>query len=85
MRGYIANNHPVPVRVLAMMFLGIKGEQRDVATLQGFTTEATPIQGEGWNDPQLQLTTVGAVATRSRAGLDQTLRQGQPAAGGANR
>jgi hypothetical protein len=82
MRGYLANNHPVPVRLLAMMFLGIKGEQRDLAALQGFANEATPVTGEGWNEMTPPLTTVGAVATRTRQSLEQTLRQGQQTAPG---
>ena len=77
MRSYLTNNHPVPVRLLAMMYLGIKGEQQDLARLQAFTGEATAIQGEGWNDPQAQLTTVGAVANRTLQSLQQVLRQGQ--------
>lgn len=74
MRAYLSTNHAVQVRVLAMMFLGIKGEEADLAALQPFTTEATPVTGEGWTDAQL--TTVGAVATRTRTSLQQTLRQG---------
>ncbi len=74
MRAYLAASHPVQVRVLAMMFLGIKGEEADLAALQQFTSEATPVTGEGWTDAQL--TTVGAVATRTRTSLQQTLRQG---------
>lgn len=84
MRAYLAPGHPVPVRVLALMFLGIKGEQRDLATLQGFTSDTTPVTGEGWSDPQVQLTTVGAVATRAKQGLEQSLRQGQQANAGGN-
>lgn len=75
MRGYVVSTNPLPVRALAMMFLGIKGEQRDLDTLQGMTTEATPVTGEGWSDAQL--TTIGAVARRAREGLQSTLRQGQ--------
>ncbi len=74
MRAYLATTYSVPVRVLAMMFLGIKGEEADLAALQQFTTEATPVTGEGWTDAQL--TTVGAVATRTRTSLQQMLRQG---------
>ncbi len=83
MRAYLTNNHPVPVRVLAMMFLGIKGEQSDLATLGQYTSETTPVTGEGWTDAQL--TTVGAVATRTRQSLEQTLRQGQQTTPGGNR
>ncbi len=83
LRGFLANTHPVPVRVLAMMFLGIKGEQADLAALQPYVSEATPVTGEGWTDAQL--TTVGAVATRTRQSLEQTLRQGQQTPTGANR
>ena len=83
LRAFLANTHPVPVRVLAMMFLGIKGEQADVVALQQYASEATPVTGEGWTDAQL--TTVGAVATRTRQSLDQTLRQGQQTTPAGNR
>ncbi len=77
-RGYLVASHPVPARVLAMMYLGIKGEQSDLALLQQYASEATPVTGEGWTDAQL--TTVGAVATRMRGSLEQALRRNQNAA-----
>ena len=55
----------------------------EVAALQPYMSEATPVTGEGWTDAQL--TTVGAVATRTRQSLEQTLRQGQQTAPGGNR
>jgi len=76
MRGYVAASHPVAVRLLALMFLGVKGEERDLALLQPLTTDATPVQGEGWSEEQLA--TVGAVATRVRDQLQRALRAAQP-------
>jgi len=83
MRGYLTPNNAVPVRVLAMMFLGVRGEQQDVATLQTYAADPAPVTGVGWDEPQLRLTTVGAVAQRTRTTLEQTLRQGQGGAAGA--
>jgi hypothetical protein len=83
MRGYLTPNNATPVRVLAMMFLGVRGEQQDLATLQTYATDATPVTGVGWDEAALQLTTVGAVARRTRNTLEQTLRQGQGGAAGA--
>ena len=74
-------NNPQPVRLLAMMFLGIKGEAGDVALLQSYAAETTAVVGEGWGDQQM--TTVGAVATRSRDNLQQALRSAAQAANGA--
>lgn len=85
MRAQLSNNaNPVPARLLALMFLGIKGEDRDLALLQGLSSDATPIPalGEGWTAEQL--TTVGAVATRARSQLQTALRAAnQPAANNA--
>ena len=63
--------------MLAMMFLGIKGETRDLALLQTFAADATAVTGEGWS--AAQLTTVGAVAARSKDNLQQALRAAQQA------
>lgn len=76
MRAYTAASHPVAVRLLALMYLGIKGEERDLATLQSMASDATAVQGEGWSDEQLG--TVGAVATRAREQLQRALRAAQP-------
>jgi hypothetical protein len=77
LRGFTAPAHAQPVRLLAMMFLGIKGETQDLALLQGFAGDATPVTGEGWGDAHL--TTVGAVATRAKENLQQALRAAQQA------
>jgi len=77
LRGYTAASQAQPVRLLAMMFLGIKGEERDLALLQSFAGDATAVTGEGWGDAHL--TTVGAVATRAKENLQQALRSAQQA------
>lgn len=82
MRAFLAPSHPAQVRALAMFFLGLRGESRDLAALQAHAQDATAITGVGWNEPSLQLTTVGAVARRARTTLEQSLRQGQGAAAG---
>lgn len=76
MRGFTAASHPVAVRLLALMYLGIKGEERDLAVLQSLAADTTAIQGEGWSDEQLG--TLGAVATRAREQLQRALRAAQP-------
>ncbi|MBL8603679.1 MAG: hypothetical protein JNK72_17265 [Myxococcales bacterium] len=84
MRALTAASNPLPVRLLAIMFLGIKGEERDLALLQGFASDSTAIPGlgEGWTAESL--TTVGAVATKARQQLQQALRGAQqPAANAA--
>jgi hypothetical protein len=77
LRGFTAASYAQPVRLLAMMFLGIKGETQDLALLQSFAADATPVAGEGWS--AAQLTTVGAVAARSKDNLQQALRAAQQA------
>ncbi len=81
MRGYLAASHPAQVRALAIMFLGVRGEQQDLAALQGIAADAMAVTGVGWSDQQL--TTIGAVARRARTTLEQSLRQGQGAAAGS--
>lgn len=81
LRAYVTPTNNVNVRVLAMLFLGIKGEARDVATLQQYASEtATAVPGEGWGDFTPPLTNVGAVAARARDGLQNALRTAQSAA-----
>lgn len=77
LRAFTAASQAQPVRLLAMMFLGIKGETQDIALLQSFAADATPVTGEGWGDAHL--TTVGAVATRAKENLQQALRAAQQA------
>ena len=77
LRGFTAASQAQPVRLLAMMFLGIKGEAQDLELLQSFAADATPVAGEGWADAHL--TTVGAVATRAKDNLQQALRAAQQA------
>ncbi len=79
MRNYLAPASSQPVRILAMLFLGLKGEQRDVATLQAMEGDTTAVAGltEGWTEAQLA--TVGAVARRAREGLQNVLRAAQQA------
>ena len=77
LRAFTSASHAQPVRLLAMMFLGVKGQQADLALLQSFAGEATAVVGEGWGDAHL--TTVGAVATRAKENLQQALRAAQQA------
>jgi hypothetical protein len=81
LRAYVTPTNNVHVRVLAMLFLGIKGEARDLATLQQYTSEtATTIPGEGWDAVVPPLTNIGALASRAREGLQNALRTAQSAA-----
>jgi hypothetical protein len=78
MRGYLAPTYAPQVRALAVIYLGLKGEASDLTTLDGLRADATAMTGEGWSAEQLG--TLGAVATRAREGLNnslQTLRRVQ--------
>jgi len=77
LRAYTAASNPQPVRLLAMLFLGIKGEAQDVALLQSFAGDTTPVVGEAWSGENPS--TVGAVATRSKDNLQNALRAAQQA------
>jgi len=79
MRGYLASSYPAQVRALAILFLGVRGEQQDLATLQGLTADTMPLTGVGWSEQQLS--TIGAVARRAHSTLEQSLRQGQGSTG----
>ena len=75
MRGYTAASFAPPVRALAVIFLGLKGEERDLQALDALRGDTTAITGEGWAAEQLG--TLGAVATRAREGLNNSLHSGQ--------
>ncbi len=77
LRAFTSGSHAQPVRLLAMLFLGVKGQQADLALLQSFAGDATAVVGEGWGDAHL--TTVGAVANRAKENLQQALRAAQQA------
>jgi len=77
LRAYTAATNPQPVRLLAMLFLGIKGEAQDIALLQSFAGDTTPVVGEAWSGDNPS--TVGAVATRSKDNLQNALRAAQQA------
>ncbi len=77
LRAYTAASNPQPVRLLAMLFLGIKGEAQDIALLQSFAGDTTPVVGEAWSGDNPS--TVGAVATRSKDNLQNALRAAQQA------
>lgn len=77
LRGYTSASHPQPVRLLAMMFLGIKGESQDLALLQSFAGDTTAVVGEAWSGDNPS--TVGAVASRSKSNLENAIRAAQQA------
>lgn len=81
MRGYLGANFAPQVRALAVIFLGLKGEARDLAALDGLRADTTALTGEGWAAENVG--TLGAVATRARESLSNTLHGGQNAAADA--
>lgn len=81
MRGFLAPSYAPQVRALAVIYLGLKGEASDLTTLEGLRADATAMSGEGWSAEQLG--TLGAVATRAREGLNNSLRGAQEGAANA--
>lgn len=81
MRGYLAPNFAPQVRALAVIFLGLKGEERDLAALDGLRSDTTALTGEGWSAENVG--TLGAVATRARESLNNSLHGGQAGAADA--